>query len=223
MPQDALPTAASGGFAPYVFRERYTWIEAREDSDLSGVAIEARTNLVHGELKQFLEDIAAIEEERERATERHRDAFEAIRQERNELSKTKTEEEVGEGKSRLATPEERRKIIELNAKMQSIVNEVDEMNEQLDRKTWAIVSPYIRNWNVWVPVGEDKYEPVPPPSVDSEAAYNAINPAMLAWIILTVAVAYKSGKGLNLPSTNQNGTVPQKPERKTGKQKARST
>lgn len=190
----------------FVVAEQYLRVEAPEDSAFAGFWAEVRENLTNGERQQLLDRLQEIEE-----TDEQR--FQASHAVTREL-------------------DERMTAAAGNVSAQAIVAaEIDIFLEAWRRETesrkrlkWALVTPYIRAWNVATRDGEDaEYIDAPPPSVGGIAALEHVTEDMAIWLCSLVLAAYRLGKGVNRQLKKPNASPGPTPGPNIASAKARKT
>lgn len=197
-----MVATAPNGYAPFVFGNRYTWVEAEEDSGIEGFRAEVRVNLPNGELRAFLDAVAHLD--RKRAELLFEQTFDLT-----QLDKERRQITIDGDREALTA--------NLTA-TEAVRDRANERMTALDRETWGLIAPHVRDWNAYH-VGPDG-TPVksPPPAEDPETSFELIETSMITWLISTISTAYRSGKGLKPPSTKPPALLEPMPEPSSGPQ-----
>ena len=186
---------------PFVFRDRYEWVEAPEDTGFGGFAAEVRVNLPNGEMRAFLDEIRDIEMARIAV-------FSVHEAEQRKLLGKRDAMAVDDLKGR-----------EANLKDYEVMlrRHMDERHA-IDVRTYDLVAPHIRDWNAYESVDGGEAVKILPPVVGGAASFDAIDNAMTAWLVGTVATAYRTGKGVRRSSLLPADTPEPSPEQSSGPQ-----
>lgn len=198
-----MTESSPNGHTRFVFGNRYLWVEADEASGIDGFRAEVRCNLPNGELRAFLDQIAHMD--RKRADVFYEQVFELKR-----------------------LDEERRDIIregdraQLDANLAAAETVREQMNGKLsalDRETWGLVAPLVRDWNAYYEE-DGKVLKTPPPADDPAKTFDLTEGPVITWLIETISTAYRSGKGVRPPSRKPGDSLEPLPEQSSGPQMA---
>lgn len=171
----------------FVVAENYLRVDAPQESAFAGFWAEVRENLTNGERQVLLDRLQEIEDGDERR-------FQDSRTTTRELDARMTAA-AGDVSQQAA-----------------IAAEIDVYLEQWRRETetrkrlkWALITPYIRAWNVATRDGEDAaYLDTPPPSVGGIASFEHVTEGMGVWLCSLVLAAYRLGKGVRWQLSKPN-------------------
>ncbi len=186
---------------PFVFRERYEWVEAPEETGFGGFAAEVRVNLPNGEMRAFLDDIRDIEMDRIAMFTAQDVEQRAIMAERAALP-------TDDLKAQTESLQEYNRLLMAHK----------EARVAIDVRTYDLVAPHIRDWNAYESIDGGKPTKIAPPAIGGAAAFDAIDNAMTQWLVNTVATAYRTGKGVRRSSMLPADTPELTPEPSSGPQ-----
>lgn len=167
------------GFQPFILAERYIDIEC-EEPGYEGFSINVRMNLSNGE--RIALEHAINEQQAANKAEIEKRQFE-IR-------------ECGRVSDEAKTANDLATIERMTARINAIVEESGEMVQRNERHTRGLIAPHIRRWNVYTTGLDGEPVAVAPPAVAGTEAFDAVDGAMMQWLVTTILGAYRGGKGL---------------------------
>lgn len=189
-------------FLPFLVEAEYVWVDCDLPGFYKDFKVEVRANLTNRERKRLNILIEEINADGERITENSTQAAKVL-------------------DARRADAEASGDIEALEQSSRDRATHIIQFAEAYDANRQRIheaIAPYVRNWNAGQL--DDDGNPVDalPPSVLGAAAFEVIDSQMLGWIVRTILVAYRGGKGLNdssptrdepdAPPPASNGTTP---------------
>jgi hypothetical protein len=178
-----------------ILTEEYVRVECDLKDDAGtliypGFWIEARKNMTIGERMVMVNALEAIDDQRDDQQESILDRAEQIDAELAAVD--------------LATPEGRREKRSLDRRMRDLLREQRHMLNEATVRQQAIITPYIRAWNIHDGDGA----PLPPPMAGGAAALDDVFPDLVRWMIAVCQTAYRMGKGLGTGTTSGESPVP---------------
>lgn len=201
--------------ALFNIRARYTRIEC-DEPDYEGLWAEVRTNLTHDERGVFIEELSQISVDGKDHFTRMLNAFTDSQQaqleaERAVLAATAIEDEDEREAAKDAAQAARLAANDAvwNAQQELITANSPEIVANR-AKHWALVSPYIRAWNVC----DENEQSVPPPIESGLSALPYIDQVISTWLTATIEKGYRLGKGVRSLSKKPDDS----PEQKSGPQ-----
>jgi len=174
---DPFDPNASRVFVPFVLSERYVDVVCDEPG-YEGFSINARMNLKNRERADLERALADRSERYKIELEKRVHAAEAIGK-LIEEAKAAGDDEKAARLTEKATE---------SADWSSWI-------EAAGRETKALVAPYVRRWNVYTAGPDGEPVEVPAPMTGGVDAFDEIDGPMTDWIIKSVLLAYRGGKG----------------------------
>lgn len=161
----------------FILSERYIRVDAPADSGFAGFWCEVRQNLSNGERKVLIERMDEIAES----------ATAQITASQAEAATIQDALKTG-----LPADEQRSRL----ARMSQLIEQMETLADASRLARWALVAPYVRDWNAYTSEGDENPVKVEPPAVAGAASLDEITRDMADWITNEVLQAYRSGKGV---------------------------
>jgi len=157
-----------------------------------GIWIEARKNLTLGEQHDLEDRLKALNDELANVFDSQLDEAETIDAERERLLARPKSLEDGE----VWKPDQ--KALRANAKRsRDLQADVKARANEIQSERRALVTPYIRSWNLYTANEEGTPVPLPPPRDGGHQVLDQVYPDLVEWMINTCSAAYRSGKALS--------------------------
>ena len=163
----------------FILTDRYVRVDAPDDSEFAGFWCDVRQNLSNGDRRILIDRLDELGAAASDEIEASRQLADAIRA------------QLVDG----VPPDEQRALIRQLGEM---TDRMETLADQAVRDQWALVAPYVRDWNAYQ---GDPPERIPPPAEGGVESMDAVTRDMSNWIVREVLQAYRSGKGVTKRST----------------------